>query len=297
MSASKTSLGPLPLIDGITITIAAERDGWITRFARNDETIAADHSKTLPWIGRYAPGHLATLICDAVPLDKKAVKAEIARIFKDIETSPDAAAMVSEPADRVINETVSVKIELSDPPIYVVELKGGKSMVFTAKEIAAPAAVTLNTKWLSLYPRTPLYGNSQTFGTVIDYWLRIAEEVEPVGNANPWEGIVERLQIRIAPYPVYPTKEGLTKSGLYLEENGPLWIAGRVIAEVIRESGASENDSGFSKYLQAAGILVCPSKPIRVGGILIRAWGFSPDIRPDDPGVSDCASLTAEEEV
>ena len=61
-----------------------------------------------------------------------------------------------------------------------------------------------------------------------------------------------------------------------------MWISGRLVGDVLKDSGRNENDAGFSKYLQAAGLLVCPSQPKRLGRMLIRAWGFTPDFRPDD---------------
>lgn len=294
MSALNGSLGPIPLIDGISITISADQGGWRTTFARGDETIAEDHGRSLPWLGRYAAGHLAGVLCKAVPLNKDAVKAAVEEAFDVITQSDDTAALVSDAAARVIAETTAVTIELSDPPAYVVDLEGGKSLIFTAREIAAHAPIVLNTRWLSVHPREPLNANGGDFEQIIDQWLSIAVEVEPTGSANAWESIVEMLQIRIAPLPVHTSKDGLLKSGLWQEEGGPLWVAGRVIAEVLKDSGRSEADSRFSRYLQSAGILVCPSKPVRVGRVLVRAWGCSPDLRPDDLGICDFADLTAE---
>lgn len=290
MTGHRSSIGPIALIDGIAMTISADRSGWRSTFTRGEELIAEDRCKTYPWLGRYAPGHLAGVLCKAAPLNRDAVKAAITGAFEIIKTSPDAGALISEAASRVIARTVSAKIELCDPPVYVVDLEGG-SMIFTSKEIAAHAPIVINTRWLSVHPRDPLNANGADFQTAIDYWLSIAEEVEPAGNANPWEGIVEGLQIAIAPLPAHADKDGLLKSGLWQEEGGPLWIAGRVIAAVLKDSGRSETDSGFSKYLQSAGILVCPSKPVRVGRVLIRAWGFTPDFLPDDPGISEFAPL------
>lgn len=294
MTAPKASMGPIPLLAGISMTIAADRGGWRTTFSRGGEPIAEERSKAYPWVGKYAAGHLAGVLCEAEPLDKKAVKTAIEEAFGLIAQSDDTAALVSEAAARVLAETVSVKVELSDPPAYVVDLEDGKSMVFTAKEVAAHAPIVLNTRWLSVHPREPLNANGGDFEQIIDQWLSIAVEVEPTGSANAWESIVEMLQIRIAPLPVHTSKDGLLKSGLWQEEGGPLWVAGRVIAEVLKDSGRSEADSGFSRYLQSVGILVCPSKPVRVGRVLVRAWGCSPDLRPDDLGICDFADLTAE---
>lgn len=288
-------MGPIPLLAGISMTIAADRGGWRTTFARGDVTIAEERSKAYPWVGKYAAGHLTGVLCEAEPLDKKAVKTAIEEAFGLIAQSDDTAALVSEAAARVIAETVSVKVELSDPPAYVVDLEDGKSLVLSAREIAAHTPLTLNTKWLTVHPREPLNATGADFQQIIEHWLSIAVEVEPTGDGNAWEGVVEALQIKVAPLAVHPTRDGLLKSGLYQEEGGPLWIAGRVIAEAIRESGLKENGSQFSKYLQSTGDLICPSKKVRVGQMLVRVWGFRSGFRPDDPGISEFAALTAEE--
>lgn len=295
MSAPNAALGPIPLIDGISMTIAADRGGWRTTFARGGETIAEDHAKTFPWIGRHAAGHLAGVLCEAVPLNRDAVKTAILAVFDAIQGSTDAATLTGDAAGKVIAATEAVKIELSDPPTYTIDLKGGRYLIFTTKELAAARPITLNEKWLSAFPRDPLNATGIDFQTVIDYWVSIGEEVQPTGNANKWEIVAESLQIRIAPLPAHPTRDGLVKSGLYQEENGPLWISSRLIADVVRDAGRDANDTGFAKYLQDAGDLIVPSKPIRVGGMRTRAWGFRPEFKPTDQGIVDCVDLIGEE--
>lgn len=291
-----TSLA-IPLLEGISIEVSALRGGgWLTAFKRRGEMIAEDRSAALPWIDRYGAGRLTNLLCDKVPLDKRAVKAALQEVFSTVKTSPDAPGLTSTAVARVISETESVQIELSDRPVYIVTLEGGRSLTFSAKEIAAHRAISLNETWLSVHPRGPLNASGADFEEIIEYWLSIAEEVEPAGDMNPWESIAEKLQIRIAACPVGKTKEGLAGAGLYQEENGPLWITNRIIQEVLRDAGRDVNDSGFSRYLQSIGVLVSPSKSFRVLGLVGRAWGFRPDFKPEDAKITDLATLPDEPE-
>lgn len=295
MSAPKASLGPIPLIEGISMTITADRGGWTTTFSRNGETIAEERSKAYPWVGKYAAGHLAGVLCDSVPLSRDAVKMAILAVFDAIQGSTDAATLTGDAAGKVIAATEAVKIELSDPPTYTINLKGGRYLIFTTKELAAARPITLNERWLSTFPRDPLNATGIDFQTIIDYWVSIGEEVQPAGNANKWELVAESLQIRIAPLPAHTTRDGLLKSGLYQEEDGPLWISSRLIADVVRDAGRDVNDTGFAKYLQDTGDLIAPSKPIRVGGMRTRAWGFRSGFKPTDQGIVDCVDLIGEE--
>lgn len=289
--------GPQHLIGGIAIEIGSDRSGWYVTLTHNGETIATDRSGAKPWIDKRAPGRLTERIRQAVPtLDRTAIKEAVIEFFDDIGSSADGAALVSEPVARVIGATAAVTIELSDPPAYIVDLIGGETLTFSAREMNAMQPVTLNEKWLSAHPRDPLRAKTADFEEIQQYWFSIAEEAEPHGTKSTWEAVTEKLQIAIAPRTVYPTKDGLTKTGLYQEDGGPLWIAGSLIGSVLKDTGKSEMDTGFSRYLQKAGVLVGPSKPIRVGRMLIRAWGFSPDFRPDDEAITDFAELSPNEE-
>lgn len=292
----KSSLGPIPLLEGISFETASCREGRITTFSRAGKVIAEDRSVAWPWEDPRAPGRLTTLVHDATHLDRKAIKAALLGCFETIRSSPDSKKLTSEAVKRVIGETAGVRIEMSDPPTYLIDLKGGRSLIFSAKEIAGRRPITLNEAWLSAHPRGPLNANGQDFEKVIDYWLEIAEEVEPAGNASPWESIAETLQIMMSGITVYPTKEGLVRKGLYQEEGGPLWVPGRLVGHILKDAGKSECDSGFSKYLQTTGDLIEPSKPVRVGGRRIRAWGFDPAFRPDDAEAVDFIDLDDGEE-
>lgn len=294
--ACATTTGPIPLLEGITFETASCGEGWVTTFTRAGEVIAVDRNKTLPWVDPRAPGRLAARVHEAAPLlVQKGIKDALRECFEEIRAAPDAGAIVSEPVARAISETAGVRIEMSDPPTYLIDLKGGQSLIFSSKEIAGRRPITLNEAWLSTHPREPLNANGQDFEKVIEYWLEIAEEVEPAGNASPWESIAETLQIMMSGITVYPTKEGLVRKGLYQEEGGPLWVPGRLVGRILKDAGKSECDSGFSKYLQTTEALVQPSKPIRVGGRQIRAWGFDPAFRPDDAEAVDFIDLDDED--
>jgi hypothetical protein len=299
--ACKTSLGRIGLPgleeERISIEIASTLQGWVSTFRRADETIADDLSAAAPWIDPRAPGRLTARLKDAAPgLDRKVIKAALQDCFETIRSAEDGPAIVPVAVARAIGECVSVQIELSDRPTYIVTLKGGRDLAFSAKEIAAHRPITLNEAWLSVHPREPLNATREDFEEVIKYWLEIAEEVEPAGDVSPWESVAEELQIRIAPLPTASTKEGLVEAGLYQEEGGPLWISNRIIKETLKDAGRDVNDSGFSRYLQNTGALMCSSKSVRVRGLVGRAWGFRPDFKPDDVEIADLADLTGEEE-
>jgi len=64
--APSTSLGPIPLLEGIALSVAAGREGWVTSFTRGGETIAEDRAAALPWIDPRAVSiyNQYTLICE-----------------------------------------------------------------------------------------------------------------------------------------------------------------------------------------------------------------------------------------
>jgi len=248
-----------------------------------------------PWIDRTAPGRLSDLFLSVAPeFDKKKVKDRLKECFDTLSKSPDAAALVSAPAARAIGETVSVSIERSEPPYYIITLEGGNTLSFTAKEIAACHPITLNEKWLSVHPRQPLNANGRDFKKVIESWLSIAEEVEPSGTVSPWEVVAEKLQDRVSMVSVYTDKEGLIRSGLFQEES-ILWISNTLILDILRQLGKDGDSAGFSRYLKQAGHLVHVSKNFRIGRAQRHAWGFSPDFRPEG-GITEFTALSEVEE-
>lgn len=293
----RTGLGPLPLIEGITLTVSASGQEWITSFSKAGQEIAEDKAAALPWVDRRAPGRLAALLHQAVPtLDQKAAKDALLEVFETIKSSPDTPGIVSEAAARVIGETVAVRIEKSVPPVYVVDLEGGHDLVFEAREIAARRPIVLNERWLSAHPTTPLRATSKDFDEIVDYWMSIGEVVEPTGCACVWEGISEMLQDRIGQLSVHPDPEGLIRSGLYLDGDNVLWVSNGLIGDILRRVGKDGGASQFAQYLKRAGHLIHNSRTIRAGGRPRRAWGFRYDFRPTDPTTVDFASLVVEEE-
>lgn len=297
MSSSTHGTGRLSLIGTVSIEIAAEGNHWITHFFQADRLIAEDKSEKAPWIDKRAPKRLTdTLRRGAPELDKQAVKEAIEVLLSEIQNSPDSGGIVSAVVSRAVDETISVTIEMTDPPTYTVTLDGDRSMTFSAREIAAHRAITLNEKWLSIHPRSPLNASGSDFEALIDYWLGVAEEIEPLGNVSPWECLAQKLQSKLATLAVHQTKEGLIRSGLYQEENGPLWVNNEYINPILKEAGISENTPLFSRYLKKAGILVAHSKPDTVHGHQCRCWGLNPAFRPDDDTTAKFAPLNSEEE-
>ncbi|EJG06988.1 hypothetical protein Metli_1030 [Methanofollis liminatans DSM 4140] len=293
---ARTSTGPLPLIEGLNVEITSTNQGWISIVTRDGAAIVRDGpTPAAPWIDRRAPGRIAAAVHAAVPaIVRRAIRGALDQIFAAIRSSPDGSGIVSPAVARAIGATVRVQIETCDPPTYLVDLDGGRSLLFGSRDIAARRPIVLNERWLAVHPREPLNASGNDFGAIIDYWLSIAEEIDPTGDASPWEGAAEGLQIALAALTVYPTRDGLARSGLWQEPNGPLWVAGRLVRAALRDAGRGEDDANFSKYLRERGLIVHASTPHRVGGALIRAWGFDPDIRPEDARIAECAALDDE---
>jgi hypothetical protein len=271
------------LLEGISMEIAAAPGGgWITRFVRNGATLTDDRSAAEPWIDKRATGRLTKALAATVPnLNEKAIKDAITTIFDRIRGSPDGTALVSEPAARVIGATEAVTVEMCDPPVYRVDLIDGVGLTFSNREMAALQPVTLNDRWLAAHPGDPLKATRRDFEEIQEYWFSILEKADPAGSGSVWESIAADLQFAIAGREAGTDKISLLKTGVYQEPGGPLWVSGRVIAEVLRKAGKNENDPGLSQFLKRRGDLIEASKPFRVSRILIRAWGFSPDFMPE----------------
>ncbi|MGC9435897.1 MAG: hypothetical protein ACP5C4_07440 [Methanomicrobiales archaeon] len=293
-----TTTGPVPLIADLSIEIASEREGWRTVVSRDGSVIAEDTRPAEPWTIRTVPGRLAGLVREAVPAyDRNAVRDAITEFFETVGSSADGERLVSGPVARAQAATVRALIETSDPPTYLVRTDRG-DLIFSAREIAAAQPVALNTKWLTLFRAEPLKARKKDFEALIDYWLAIAEEIEPAGTVSPWELVAERLQARISTLQVGFDREDLvrTGAGIYQEDDGPLWVSAQVVCQVLRDSNRNENDPGFANYLERLGVLVERSRSIRVGSMFVRAWGFSPEFRPADLPVTGYEPLTGDGE-
>lgn len=293
-----TSLGPVPLLEGIALSVAAGPEGWVTSFTRGGETIAEDRAVALPWIDPRATGRLTNRLHEAVPLDRKAIRAALLEVFETVRSSPDAGALVSGSVARVIGETAAVSIEESDPPVYIVDLADGGRLIFQNRELADPRPATLNERWLAAHPGDALDANGRDFKTVRDYWFGIAERAEPSGAGSQWEPVAEALQRTLSTLPASTGREGLLRYGLYLEErpggSAVLWVASGIIENVLRDRGRSIMDRTFPEFLRRDGALVSGSRRFRIGGVLCRAWGFDPGFRPDNAGITVFENLIEE---
>lgn len=294
MSGTKTPIATanMPLIEGIDMEIAAPPGGgWVTRFIRDGGTLTEDRSPGEPWIDPRAPGRLTKVLSEAVPtLSGKAIKAAIVSAFDDLKDSKDGQKLISESAARVIAATVSVTIELSEPPVTIVTLDNGGTLEFSSREMGRLWATDLNERWYSAR-RDLLQANRRDFITVAEHWLSIAEETEPLDVRSPWVVIAERLQKQIAPLPRSTDPVALKRYGVWQKPGGPLWVLPEVIYEVLQAGGFSPYDSRFARYLKQAGILIDGPKVIRHApgpkGIT-RAWGFDPEFKDDTdagPGI------------
>lgn len=278
-----TSSVTLPLIEGIKMEIAAAPGGgWVTRFTRNGDTLTEDRNSTEPWIDRRAPGRLTKALAAAVPtLKEKAIKEAITAVFDGIRESPDGAALISEPAARVINATESVTIEMTDPPITIVNLEGQGMLTFTAREIGNLSTYALNERWYSAR-REVLLAKKSDFVKIANYWMSIAEESEPSQFESPWPVVTEELAARLAPIPRKTDRSALEKFGIWQEPGGLLWVRSKIFQDLLREAGFSPYDNRFARYLEAEGILIERSKKIRVdSGAVLRAYGLNPEFKID----------------
>jgi hypothetical protein len=290
----KNAIGPVNLIWDISIIIEAGHQGWITTFSRAGNSIISCEGKVEPWLDRNAPARLSDLLHSAIPeLNKGLLRERLKDYFSTLQDSPDGQALVSEAVTRIMKETISVSIERSDPPSYIITLAGGHTLSFKAKEIADQRPSSLNVNWLSAHPKEPLNANKRDFQKVIEYWISIAEEVDPAGAVSPWEAITERLQNTISRDPAHDEPAGLIRNGLYLEGE-ILWISNTLIQEELRQHGKDSDAASFSRYLKHAGYLIHPSKVFRIGNIGRRAWGFRSDFRSSEAPISSFASLEDE---
>jgi hypothetical protein len=277
-----TTTGAMPLVEGMTIEIASGRVGWYTTIARNGAVVCEDISATEPWLDRRAVGRLTSTIRGRIPtLDQGAVREALTAVLDQLRGSPDGQALTAEAVSRVLQATETVQIELTDPPVYVVGLRGGGTLTFSAREIAAIQPVALNERWLTARPREPLGATRRDFAAILSYWFSIAEEIEALGAHSVWEAVAEALQTEIAPLPLETDQTALARYGLYLDGTRTMWVTSRVIQGVIRGAGQDPNDPRFARYLQDRGILVTRSRLIRSGGAPLRAWGLDPTFKPE----------------
>ena len=180
---------------------------------------------------------------------------------------------------EVLNETARVRVELYDPPRYTVDLTGGATLRFTARQIASMNPAPLNRQWLAAHPRCFLGATREDFETIVDRWLSIAQEEEPKGWRSPWEQIADRVGRAVARAAPCDSPVGLLASGIYQEPNGPLWVSElTIIAPVARAAKVDIMNPKLIEYLRRTGALYgTPSKVFVTRGIRVRAWAFDPE--------------------
>ena len=281
----RSSVPPTPIgIEGIALDIASDRGVWYVGIYRDGEKIADDASRSNPLITKGTAKRIADRVKKEFPhLDRKAVQGAVDRFFEAVREADEA--ITADAVCRVISSIVRVEKETSDPPVYVVHLSDGKSMVFSTRDLAALQPITLNERWLAVRD-DPLDATGRDFKEIRDHLMAVAVPVDPPGPASPWERTISKLETRIAPIPLEQDRGGLKRHGICLEPNGVLLIRSDLIQDVIVESGQNPNDGGFARYLKRVGILLVDSKLYRIPGVKtpVRAWGVTPDIKDDLTG-------------
>lgn len=278
----RSSVPPTPIgIEGIALDIASDRGVWYVGIYRDGEKIADDASRSNPLLTKGTAKRIADRVKKEFPhLDRKAVQGAVDRFFEAVREADET--ITADAVCRVISSIVRVEKEMSDPPVYVVHLSDGKSMVFSTRDLAALQPVTLNERWLAVRD-DPLDATGRDFKEIRDHLLAVAVPVDPPGPASPWERTLSKLETRIAPIPLEQDRGGLKRHGICLEPNGILLIRSDLIQDVMVESGQNPNDGSFARYLKKMGILLVDSKLYRIPGVKtpVRAWGVTPDIKDD----------------
>lgn len=269
-------------IEDIALDIASDRGIWYIGIYRRGEKIADDASRSNPLITKGTAKRIADRVKKEFShLDRKAVQDAVDRFFEAVREADET--ITADAVCRVISSIARVEKETSDPPVYVVHLSDGKSMVFSTRDLAALQPITLNERWLAVRD-DPLDATGRDFKEIRDHLMAVAVPVDPPGPASPWERTISKLETRIAPIPLEQDRGGLKRHGICLEPNGVLLIRSDLIQDVMVESGQNPNDGSFARYLKRVGILLVESKPYRIPGVKnqVRAWGVTPDIK-DDP--------------
>lgn len=296
----QTSTPPVPLIAGVAVIVESRLGGgWFTTFARGGRVIASDEARTPPWADPRAPGRLTTALKSAldrvgVPIERRAIREVVGDWIATLQDQDGADGIVSAAVARVTRSTDGVQIELTHPPIFTVAL-GDAELSFTNAEMAGDLPRRLNELWMAAFYEA-LGANKRDWVEIREYWLSIAERGDPWGDRTPYDGATSALQIRISAEPVFDSREGLTRSGLFRDSAGVLWISNAVVQEVLGTAGGDLSTAGFSAHLRREGLLVRPSTVHRVGGITVRAWGFAPEFRAET-GVPQVRSNTVRDTV
>ncbi len=277
----RSAIEPIPIgIDDIALDIANVRGRWYVGIYRADVVFGEVQFSTNPLFAKGAAGTVAEETKRAIPhVDRSMVRQATDRTLTALREAGDGA-IVADAVARVINSTVKVEREMSDPPAYVIHLDTGDYLEFSNKELAALQPIALNAQWLAVRFES-LRATGRDFETIAEHWLSVAVSVDPPGSKSPWEQIAVDLQFAIAAREPGTTSAALLDTRLYQEPGGPLWISNQIIKEVMRKNGKDEADNGLSRFLQRRGDLIQTSKTFKVGGVPIRAWGLRPDFMPE----------------
>ena len=277
----RSSIEPVPIgIGDLSIDIANVRGRWYVGIYQAGTMIAEVQFSTNPIHAKGVAGKVAEETKRAIPhIDRAMVRQATDRTLTALREAGDGA-IVADAVARVINSTVKVEREMSDPPAYVIHLDTGDCLEFSNKELAALQPIALNAQWLAVRFES-LRATGRDFETIAEHWLSVAVSVDPPGSKSPWEQIAVDLQFAIAAREPGTTSAALLDSCLYQEPGGPLWISNQIIKEVMRKNGKDEADNGLSRFLQRRGDLIETSKTFKVGGVPIRAWGLRPDFMPE----------------
>ncbi|GAA5262109.1 hypothetical protein [Methanocalculus sp. MC3] len=286
----RTALDNVPLLVGdLTLKISSSGNNYISEIYSKGEVVVSDTASIPAFQDSRAAGRIARKIKDTLPVfDQKNVKDHLDRIFNDMGNSPDSHAIMSEACAEVLRKTVSVKREMTESPTYIIEMDDTVSLTFQTKDFGSLNSSSINNQWIEKYNRG-LDIKTKEFKQIRDFWMERAEDIEPLGCVSPWEPIAEQILEQVASKTASNEQEGLVRSGLYKDLHGPLWVAGSIISDVMKDNGKSPTDPGLSHYLKKTGFLITGSTVFRIGSQTVRAWGFDPQLKPlpdnsnDDP--------------
>lgn len=286
----RTTLDNVPLLVGdLTLKLSSSGNYYISEIYSKGEVVVSDTASIPAFQDSRAAGRISQKVKDALPdYDQKRVKESLDRIFKEMSDSPDAHAIMSEACAEVLRKTVSVKREMTESPTYIIEMDDTVSLTFQTKDFGSLNSSSINNQWIEKYNRG-LDIKTKEFKQIRDFWMERAEDIEPLGCVSPWEPIAEQILEQVASKTASNEQEGLVRSGLYKDLHGPLWVAGSIISDVMKDNGKSPTDPGLSHYLKKTGFLITGSTVFRIGSQTVRAWGFDPQLKPlpdnsnDDP--------------
>lgn len=286
----RTALDNVPLLVGdLSLKISSSGNNYISEIYSKGEVVVSDTASIPAFQDSRAAGRIARKIKDTLPVfDQKNVKDHLDRIFNDMGNSPDSHVIMSEACAEVLRKTVSVKREMTESPTYIIEMDDTVFLTFQTKDFGSLNSSSINNQWIEKYNRG-LDIKTKEFKQIRDFWMERAEDIEPLGCVSPWEPIAEQILEQVASKTALNEQEGLVRSGLYKDLHGPLWVAGSIISDVMKDNGKSPTDPGLSHYLKKTGFLITGSTVFRIGSQTVRAWGFDPQLKPlpdnsnDDP--------------